>query len=494
MKAAIIQPEYSTDISRSAELFKAELSLLDLCDESLDIIVMPEYGDIPVMPDSNETFRECVRNYHTALIEKAAQTAKRCNAFVFVNGIGENKNTTFAFNRRGELFGKYFKRHLTGGEVTNRGLSCDYALTPSAPYIIEAEGLRFGFLTCYDFYFYEAYSCIARQNVDIIIGCSHQRSDTHDTSELFSRFAAYNCNSFLLRSSVSMDKNSGTGGGSMVVSPRGEVLLNMKSRVGLETVEFDPKEKYYKPAGFGNEFAAHYEYVERGRCPWNYRPGGSAITLPDAVMSYPRLCAKAASNFSREEMLSYFGAAIALDVNEISFEITTGDEDGLLSEILRKFSCHAVMNIHISECDTKLIEKLVSLMWEYDCEKYIYFSSENDKVLKYLSKEHPQFATCYCTDKDDDSCILTTNSLGCKKIQFNKEVSSQIIGLAHSKGLKCNVSIDGDERKARRYISNGIDTLITKEYTPLLPIFKNGDQYINNTHKEGIKAYDFTAF
>lgn len=483
MKAAIIQPEYSTDISRSGELFKAELSLLDLCDESLDIIVMPEYGDIPAMPDSNETFRECVKNYHTALTEKAAQTAKRCKAFVFVNGIGENRNTTFAFNRRGELFGKYFKRHLTGGEVKNRGLSCDYALTPSAPYIIEAEGLRFAFLTCYDFYFYEAYSCIARQNVDIIIGCSHQRSDTHDTSELFSRFAAYNCNAFLLRSSVSMDKNSETGGCSMVVSPRGEVLLNMKSRVGLETVEFDPKEKYYKPAGFGNEFTSHYEYVERGRCPWNYRPGGSAITLPDSVMPYPRLCAQ-----TNTQSLPFFGAAIALDVNEISFEVKCANNGNpvavsenqhvtenadLFTEILRKFSCHVVMNIHIGDDDISLIENTVSLIKEYDCEKYVYFTSSSKDILMFILEKYPQFSICFRTDVLSESAISTAHSLGCKKIEFSEAgCSAQIIKLAHAKGLVCNMSFSGDEKRARQYVSDGIDTLITKEYTPLLPISK----------------------
>ncbi len=493
MKVAIIQPEYSTDISRSAELFKAEISLLDLCDESLDIIVMPEYGDIPVMPDSNETFRECVRTYHTALIEKAAQVAKRCSAFVFVNGIGENKNTTFAFDRSGELFGKYFKRHLTGGEVTNRGLSCDYALTPSAPYIIEAEGLRFAFLTCYDFYFYEAYSCIARQNVDIIIGCSHQRSDPHDTSELFSRFAAYNCNAFLLRSSVSMDKNSGTGGGSMVVSPCGEVLLNMKSRVGLETVEFDPKEKYYKPAGFGNEFAAHYEYVERGRCPWNYRPGGSAITLPDAVMSYPRLCAKAASDFPCEEMLSYFGAAIALDVNEISFEIKPGGEDGLLSEILRKFSCHAVMNIHIPDENITDIQKIISLINRYDCEKYVYFSSESKDVLKTFSEKHPQFVTCLCLKKLDKQAVAAAKSLGCQKICFNESsYTYEALLLAHSSGIKCSMLYRGDQEDVKKHLDSGIDTVITENYTSLLPVFKTDRQ--KNTRERNWKNYDFTAF
>ena len=468
MKAAIIQPEYSKSIKTSAEL-----SMLDLCDESLDIIVMPEYSDIPAMPDSNKTFWESVENFHVPLLEKAAQTAKRCKAFVFVNGIGDKKNTTFAFNRKGELFGKYYKRHLTDGEANERGLSRDYALQSSAPYIIEAEGLRFAFLTCYDFYFYEAFSSIARRDVDIIIGCSHQRSDNHDTSELFSRFAAYNCNAYLLRSSVSMEKDSDTGGASMVVSPSGEVLLNMKSRVGIETVEFDPKEKYYKPAGFGNALSSHHEYVEQGRCPWNYRPGGSAIVLPDSIMPYHRLCAKPSSDLSSTEILAYFGAAIALDANEISFEIKSSDKRGLLSEILRKFSCHAVMNIHISEYNTELISKVISLISEYDCEKYVYFSSENDKVLKYLSKEHPRFATCYCNDKLDAPAIATACSFGCKKIQFNESAySTEDVTLAHSKGLKCNMLFTGDEETAKQHIDSGIDTLVSEDYASVLPSFQ----------------------
>ena len=37
-----------------------------------------------------------------------------------------------------------------------------------------------------------------------------------------------------------------------------------KGKFGLTTVEFDPKDKYYKPAGFGNLPKAHYEYTEFG--------------------------------------------------------------------------------------------------------------------------------------------------------------------------------------------------------------------------------------
>ena len=86
-------------------------------------------------------------------------------------------------------------------------------------------------------------------------------------------------------------RSDGGAVSAMIVNPRGEVLVNMGSRVGMACAEFDPHEKYYKPAGFGNPLAAHYEYIEKGRRPWKYRPAGSAIVEPDDHMSYPRICA-----------------------------------------------------------------------------------------------------------------------------------------------------------------------------------------------------------
>ena len=107
------------------------------------------------------------------------------------------------------------------------GLDSGYTLQPSAPYVLELDGLRYGFLTCYDFYFYEAFPRIAREKVDIIIGCSLQRSDSHDAIETMCRFLAYNTNAYVLRSSVSFDENATVCGASMAVSPEGKVLANM---------------------------------------------------------------------------------------------------------------------------------------------------------------------------------------------------------------------------------------------------------------------------
>lgn len=48
MKACIIQPPYSRDVSFSDEYFNYKIKLLDECDNLTDIIVLPEYSDIPV--------------------------------------------------------------------------------------------------------------------------------------------------------------------------------------------------------------------------------------------------------------------------------------------------------------------------------------------------------------------------------------------------------------------------------------------------------------
>ena len=256
MKACVIQPAYSVDYSLTEALFQEELHFLEQCDESMDLIVLPEACDVPCLARTREEFVTSYTKYNRILLDKCAETARRCNAVIFVNATqvlptGE-RNTTYAFNRQGEVVGTYYKQHLTPGEVNHRKLDSEYTFDFSEPTVITIDGIRYGFLTCYDFYFYEAFANIARQKVDVIVGCSHQRSDRLDAIELMSRFCAYNCNAYVVRASVSLDETADIGGGSMIVAPDGRVLVNMGSRVGLDTAEMDPHQKYYKPAGFGN--------------------------------------------------------------------------------------------------------------------------------------------------------------------------------------------------------------------------------------------------
>ncbi len=526
MKACIIQPPYSRDTSHSDEFFKYKIDMLDKCDESIDIIVLPEYSDVPCDAPTLEETLFYHNRYIDVLLEKCVETAKRCNAIVCVNALYEindnYRNTTYVYNRDGELVGTYFKKHLPPSELNTLKLDSDYTFEFSEPYIIEIDGLRYGFLTCYDFYFYEAFANIARQNVDIIIGCSLQRSDTHDALEIMCRFLAYNTNAYVIRSSVSFDEKSDICGASMVVSPYGKILKNMKGRFGMETVEFDPKDKYYKPAGFGNPDAAHYEYVEFGRKPWQYRPAGSAIVNDDKKLGYPRICAhRGFSTIAPENTMPAFGAAVSLGADEIEFDVWPTADGELVSchdrnldrvstgtglvtdctleelqcldfgakfgekfeglkvvkfeEILKKFSCHVIMNIHIKPLSytepypNDIMEKIVALIKKYDCEKYVYFMLETDMQIKQFKEYAPEIAVCVGHLEERPWAIVDRAiELGCEKVQlFKPYFNREMIEKAHENGIRCNVFWSDDIQEAKDFLEMDVDTILTNDFNKI---------------------------
>ena len=382
MKVCLIQPPYSVDYDKSDEYFELECALMDKCDPSMDMIVLPESTDMPCLCKTQEQRLLSIEKYNAAILKKASETAKRCSAMLFINARYKAekgyRNTTYAFDRNGEIKGLYFKKQLTPGEMKHPETDISYEFEYETPVVIEMEGIRFGFLTCYDFYFYENFAHIARYNLDVIIGCSHQRSDTHQSLEIGSRFLAYNTNAYVLRASVSMDENSDIGGGSMVVAPDGKVLLNMKSRIGLETTDIDVSEKYFKPAGFGNPPAAHYEYIEKGRRPWKYRPAGSAIVPCDKEMAYPRVCAhRGFSSVAPENSMAAFGAAVAMGADEIEFDLWY-TKDG------------EIVSIHDAELDR--VSDGTGYVYDYTYEELLQFDfgikfGEEFKGLKIITSK-----------------------------------------------------------------------------------------------------------
>ena len=524
MKACIIQPPYSRDVSYSDEYFDFKIKMLDNCDEDVDIIVLPEYSDVPCATTTKEETFFYHKKYIDVLLNKCIETAKRCNAVVFVNALydigGNYRNTTYAYNRNGELVGKYFKKHLPPLELETLELDSGYTFEYSEPYVIEIDGLRYGFLTCYDFYFYEAFARIAREKVDIIIGCSLQRSDSHDAIETMCRFLAYNTNAFVIRSSVSFSEDSDICGASMVVSPYGKVLCNMKGKFGSETVEFNPQDKYLKPAGFGNPDAAHYEYIEYGRKPWQYRPAGSAIIKPEKYLSYPRVCAhRGFSVIAPENSMAAFGAAIALGAEEIEFDLwptsdgeivsihdrsldRVSDGTGLVTDstfeelqqfdfgskfgekfkglkiikfedILRKFSGQVIMNIHVKPLtydDTPypedIMKKIVKLLKEYGAEQHAYFMLETDVQIKQFKNYAPEIPICvgHLFDRPYE-IVDRAIEFGCEKVQlFKPYFNKEMIDKAHENGIICNVFFSDDVNETKEFLDSGIDTILTNDF------------------------------
>ena len=539
MKVSVIQPRYSFDEKDAGECFERLLDMLDECDESMDIIVLPEYSDALADVKGKDGFYEAYEKYNARLLAKASATAKRCSSLLFVNcgymADGGIRNTTHAFDRNGNLVGRYFKAHPAPSEVkTDREggheLDVAYSYEYAPPYVIEIEGVRFAFLTCYDFYFYENFASIARQNVDVIIGCSLQRTDTHEALSIINKFLSYNTNAYLIRSSVSLGEDSPLCGCGMVVAPDGKILLNMESRVGIGCCEIDPKAKYYKPAGHMGKMKSHYEYIEEGRRPWLYRNGGASVSLFDSVMPYPRLCAHRGFNsVAPENSMPAFGAAVALGAEEIEFDIWSTSDGVLVSshdstlervsngsgkiydhtyeellaldfgikhgekfkglkiptfeEILQKFAGRVIMNIHVKIWDQNfedpMIEKIVALVRKYDCEKHIYFMTTSDEIIKRVMDYAPDLKICvgWNGNKHPLSIVERAIKLGAYKVQLYKPYfNEESVRLAHEHGILCNVFWADDPDEARRYFEMGIDTVLTNDYLAVYNAVK--DEYL----------------
>ena len=319
----------------------------------------------------------------------------------------------------------------------------------------------------------------------------------------------------------------------MIVAPNGDVLANLYSKVGMITAEIDPKAKYYKPAGFGNPLSAHYEYIEKGRRPWKYRPGGSAIVRYDHIMKYPRVCAHRGFNtVAPENSLPAFGAAIAMGAEEIEFDLwfTTDGEvvsshDSKLDrvsngtgriydhsyeelaaldfgykfgekfkgmkilkfeEILKKFSCHCVMNIHIktkdnqNPADPEFLSKIIALVRKYDCEKYVYFMSGNDQVLAQLCELAPDLARCCGGGDAPYEIVERAIKYGCKKVQlFKPYFNQEMIDKAHANGITCNVFWSDDPDETEKFLDMGIDTILTNDYNLISQVVAKREKYIN---------------
>lgn len=473
MKACVLQPMYSFDHADAEKCFATYVELLDRCDPSMDLIVMPEASHSPTV-SPGEIGEEYARRYLPVIMEKAKETARRCKALLFINtrfdpGDGD-RNTTIAIDPDGNEIGYYYKAHPVHSECFgDSGLNCDYSFRPAEPYILEYGGVRYAFLTCYDFYFYENFARIARFEPDIIIGCSHQRSDPHNVLDIIGRFLCYNTGAYLVRASVSLGEHSPVGGCSMIVAPSGEVMVDLKNEVGIGCAEFDPHAKYLKPMGFGNPPGKHCDYIEVGRRPWLYRPGGPFVPLPDELAPFPRVSGCAIG--TEEDTLDSIARFIARDADEIALKVVP-DEAGLLcsvgaksalpklEKVLTKFTCHAVFDLDVSECDDGALKEIARLVHDYDCEKYVYFTvreaRDGDRVRAALGEN-----ARLCLSADDDMrAVPLAASRGFTRIRIPSHlVSGESVRRAHDAGLRVNALCTGDE--AVSVMKAGADCVLT---------------------------------
>ena len=87
LKTRVLQPPYAPTAAGVETSFRWLLDGLAACDESLDLIVLPEFSDVPARTATAAEYHAAVSNNNARLLKACAETAKRCRATLFVNAI-----------------------------------------------------------------------------------------------------------------------------------------------------------------------------------------------------------------------------------------------------------------------------------------------------------------------------------------------------------------------------------------------------------------------
>lgn len=265
MKVTVVQPPYfmgDKPDEKIAEFLMCELEK----SEQNSIIVLPEYSNAGGVSDAQSELNALPRAKQ--MIKKAREIARSKACYVAINVLeerdGELKNSTYLFKRNGEVGFIYDKIHLPPAEVD---LGVEYG---DGSCFCEIDGIRFGFLTCYDVYFNEQIEYLAKNKPDVIIVPGYQRGEDTEILRAQSKMIAFRCNAYLLKSSYSMNSDQ-KGGCSMIVAPNGKILKDLGKEVGSASDEIDLEFKHVRPAGFGRGLIRNDDFINEGLRPEIFR-------------------------------------------------------------------------------------------------------------------------------------------------------------------------------------------------------------------------------
>lgn len=261
VKITVVQPPYFMGENPDEKIANFLLDELKKAEKD-SLIVLPEYSNAGGISDIESEKKAMPRA--KMMLEKAISIAKENGAYVAINLLEERDqkiyNSTYLIDKNGNIAFVYDKIHLPPSEVA---LGVTYG---KGACVCELDGIRFGFLTCFDVYFNEQIEYLASQKCDIILLPGYQRGEATDILRAQTKMIAFRCNSVVAKSSYSMDSDE-KGGCSMIVAPNGKILKDLGKEVGSVSVEIDPFEKFTRTAGFGGGIIRNDDFINNGLRP-----------------------------------------------------------------------------------------------------------------------------------------------------------------------------------------------------------------------------------
>lgn len=261
LNVIVIQPAYFSGDAPDQTIAEYLLQELKNVPEG-SLVLLPEYSNAGGLSDPEKELAALPRA--KKMRKEISRVAKEKCAYIGANVLeereGKIQNSTYLFNKDGQVAFVYDKIHLPPSEgslgVTPGGGAC----------VCELDGIRFGFMTCYDVYFNEQIEFIAKHQPDIILVPGYQRGERTDIIRAQAKLTAFRCNAFVVRASYSMDDEN-RGGCSMIVAPDGQILKDMGKAVGSISAQIDPHWKYMRTAGFGGGMIRGDAFITNGLRP-----------------------------------------------------------------------------------------------------------------------------------------------------------------------------------------------------------------------------------
>ena len=225
-------------------------------------------------------------------------------------------------------------------------------------------------------------------------------------------------------------------------------------------------------------------------------------------MKYGTFCAhRGVSDLMPENTLPAFGAALALNAEEIEFDVRlTKDQQLIVShddtlerisdgvgklqnytlaelkalnigvkhgwvvpfctaeEVFAQFAGRIVFNIHLKEHgpDGWLIRELVRLTEKYGARGSVYFAA-SPAELYWMQKLAPDIPRCAIQLPGDEIGIEEmADTYGCSRVQFWLGMFDEgTIERLHAKGVHCNLFYADTAADYEKYFVMGVDTLLT---------------------------------
>lgn len=170
-KIALCQLKGSFDKDESKNNVKKFVT--EAASNGADIVTLPEMWDCPY---SNDYFREYAETEDGETVELMSNLAKDLGIYLIGGSIAELDgdkvyNTSYSFNRNGEIIGKHRKTHLFDIDVEGgiRFMESDTLTAGDSSTIIETEFCKVGVAICYDVRFPELFRRMALDGAKLIV-------------------------------------------------------------------------------------------------------------------------------------------------------------------------------------------------------------------------------------------------------------------------------------------------------------------------------------